>query len=489
MVQLQPYSTGRMPRRDFLKMFGVTAAGASIGSTGVLKAGEPPEVSRPAKPPAVIRGAFLYPPTAKLDKAGYYSWPGSSFDAEGRQEEYMRQLFGIERDLGISLNMDTTPLDEPDSVTRFIRDVRRTNPDGLLLIPFKKSHWEHVVRIVDETQIPTVAFATMGILLIPYVNELRDKPGVYIIVSQNNLEAVADGLNMFRTARRMRESLIMNLSGSREEEIRVPALGTRVRTIPLQRFYDAYRDMETSTAIREHANSYMWNAQKIVEPSEQDILEAAKASFVLQYMVESEGADALMMDCLPGLQRPHKHVPPCMGYMDLRDAGIPAGCQADLESTLTLMLFQELFDKPGFQNNPSVETEKNHYFCAHCTSASRMYGVNSEPEPYELMSHAEAGWGCVPRVLMEPGQEVTIGQYWTAGSNNGKPAMVVYTGELVGCPPIPPTGGCRTNAEVTINEVDDVCDMQNHGHLNLIYGNYAQELRRFCQLYDMEVVV
>lgn len=122
------------------------------------------------------------------------------------------------------------------------------------------------------------------------------------------------------------------------------------------------------------AEAYERNAKKIVQPTRSDIIEAAKSYFVLKKMIADEKADAAMMQCLPGLGKPHKHVPPCMGFMSLRDEGIPTGCQADLDATLTLMLIQQLFGKPGFQQNASVETEKNLYFGAHCTSPSKMNG-------------------------------------------------------------------------------------------------------------------
>jgi L-fucose isomerase-like protein len=190
------------------------------------------------------------------------------------------------------------------------------------------------------------------------------------------------------------------------------------------------------------------------------------------------------MECLAGLRHPHQHVPPCMGFMDLRDGGIPAGCESDLDATLTLMLLQNLFDRPGFQHNPTVDTEKNHYFCAHCTSATRMRGRDAAPEPYVLMSHAEAGWGCVPRVLFSPGQEVTIAKYLSVKSDAATPQMLVYSGRIVGCPSVPQAGGCRTNAETTINELEDVAELKGH-HLVMVYGNYAKTLRRFCQLYGI----
>jgi hypothetical protein len=152
------------------------------------------------------------------------------------------------------------------------------------------------------------------------------------------------------------------------------------------------------------------------------------------------------------------------------------------------MLLQYLCDRPGFQHNPTVDTEKNHYFCAHCTSATRMKGAGAPPEPYMLMSHAEAGWGCVPRVLFAPGQDVTITKYLSVKADTEKPQMLVYSGQIVGCPSVPQAGGCRTNAETTINELADVTELKGH-HLIMVYGNYARTLHRFCQMYNVEATV
>ena len=65
-----------------------------------------------------------------------------------------------------------------------------------------------------------------------------------------------------------------------------------------------------------------------------------------------------MMNCLPGLKHPHQHVPPCLGYMKLRDEGIPMGCESDLDATLTMMLEQQLFDRPAFNTVSFAEIAK-----------------------------------------------------------------------------------------------------------------------------------
>jgi len=483
MKQLQSAKTLEISRRNFLQAIGGTAAGISLSSKELLGAGASPESRTRQKGPAIVRGAFVYPPTESLRKVGYYSWPGSSFDAEGRQKQYMDRIKRIERKLGMRISMDKQPLDEAVSVTQFINEVKQSKPDGLLLIPFKKGHWGHVTRIIEEAGIPTVVLATLGILLVGHINQLHEKSGVYLINSLDNLDAVEEGMKMIQTAHWMKESRIVNIRGSETKETTVPHLGTQVWTVPHTKFYEEFKRTKITDAVKSLAQAYLRNAEKVVQPTKADILEAAKTYFVLKRIIETEKADAMMMDCLPGLSRPHKHPPPCMGFMSLRDEGIAAGCQADLNATLTLMLVQQLFDRPGFQQNASMETEKNHYFGAHCTCASKLSGTTGLSEPYILMSHAEAGWGCVPRVLWRVGQEVTMAQYLSGKT----PQMYIYSGQVVGCPDIPRTGGCRTNVEMTINEVDDVCDVKGM-HQIIFYGDYARELRIFCQLYGIKVV-
>jgi hypothetical protein len=429
-----------------------------------------------------VRGAFLYPPTETLRQAGYWSWPGATFNAEGREREYRATLGTIERELGIALRMDEAPLDGAESVARFIRSVAEEKPDGLLLIPFKKSHWTQVTTIVKETGLPTVILATLGILLVDHIRQLHRTPGVYLINSLDNLEAVACGLRMLRTGRRMRDSRILNIAGRAPREPAVPHLGTRIQTIPGERFIEEFNRVEATGDAKALAESYRAGAQAILQPSGADIQDAARTYFALKRVLAAEGANALMMDCLPGLSLPHRHPPPCMGFMSLRDEGIPAGCQSDLSATLTLMLVQELFGKPGFQQNASMETERNHYFGAHCTCPTRLGGPASDPEPYVLMSHAEAGWGCVPRVLWRPGQKVTMAQYVPGEA----PRMLLYGGTVVGCPDIARTGGCRTNLELAIDGVPDACEVKGM-HQVVFAGEHVRELRRFCQLFAIPV--
>ena len=495
-----------IPRRDFIATMGVSVAGASLSAGKLLGAGGLVRSPGADKKPVTIRGAFLYPPTKVLDQEGYYSWPGSDFDAEGRHKAYLPQVAEMEGRLGIRIVMDQEPLDAASDVDQFIAGIKATKPDGLLLFPFKKyPPWHHMIRIIEETQIPTVILATLGVFQNRHVRHL-DQPGVYIINSPDNLEAVENGLRMIKTGCFLREATILNLAGNSVEERTVPFLGTTVRNIPLQRFYDHFAQTGATEEVRALAEEFATHAAKIVQPTREDIVDAARTYFVLKTILEEEKGDALMMTCLAGLRQPRKHVPPCMGFMRFLDQGTAMGCESDLDGTLTMMLMQALFGKPGFLHNSGLDTERNHYWGAHCTAPSRMNGPGEPASPYELMSHAEAGFGTVPRVLFAEGQEVTLARdlSWppepisrptiealaarAATVPPQEPRLLLYSGKIVRCPPIPPAGGCRTNVEIAINELDRAIDLIGN-HMVMMYGNHVQQFRQFCQLHGIEVVV
>lgn len=477
-----------MNRREFMEV-GAAGAGAMLlggASPQKLKAdaGESGETGR-EKGTATVRGAFLYPPSEKLRKPGaWWSWPGKDFDAEGRQKKYMNRLKSIEQNLGMRISMDDKPLDTEASVAQFINDVKQSKPDGLLLVPFKGGHFRQIDRILNEVKVPTVIFSSLGVQHGTVKGYFRT--GIYMISSVDNLDAVEYGMRMIKTAQWMKEARIISVARSAPKEYEVPHIGTQVRVLPMKRFVDEVKRTEITAAVRELARAYMKNAKKIIEPAEAEIITAARVHFANKRILEAEKGDAIMIDCLRrGLYMP------CMSFMSLRDEGIVAGCEGDLDATLTLMLVQQLFDKPGFQGNPGNETEKNHYFHSHCTCASRLLGTSNPSEPYLLRDYAHTNDPtCVPQVLWREGEDVTMAHYLSAGNPHlpGKiPQMLLYSGKVVKSYDMPPVGGCRTNVEITINELENAMDVKAH-HNIIFYGNYARELRIFCQLYGIEVV-
>ena len=141
---------------------GAAAGAATLFAGGAVAAPTTRTAAAGKKTPAKVRGAFLYPPSQTLREAGYWSWPGSGFDAEGHHQQYLAKIRAMERDLGMEIAMAPKGLDDDASVDRFIEEVKQSQPDGLLLIPFKKGHWPKLLRIVEQTKLPTVVLRHPG---------------------------------------------------------------------------------------------------------------------------------------------------------------------------------------------------------------------------------------------------------------------------------------------------------------------------------------
>ncbi len=58
----------------------------------------------------------------------------------------------------------------------------------------------------------------------------------------------------------------------------------------------------------------------------------------------------------------------CLTFSKLNDLGFVGGCEGDIDSTLTMLLFGYAFHVPGFISDPVIDTAKNAIIHFHCTS-------------------------------------------------------------------------------------------------------------------------
>jgi len=224
-------------------------------------------------------------------------------------------------------------------------------------------------------------------------------------------------------------------------------------------------------------------ARKIVEPTQDDGLNAARSYIAAKQLLKNEGCNALTTDCLGMVSQKKVPTPPCMGASIFQDYGVSYGCEAAVGPAVSLMLTSYLFDKPGFMNDPVPETAKNVLIASHCVSGTRIYGLDRQKEhaPYILRSHSESNLGVSTQVLWPVGQPVTLVQFF-------KPdALYLDTGTVVGNVDTPPAGGCRTSVEIQMDDIEDCRDVQGF-HQVVFYGNHRRDVEAFCQMYGIHVV-
>ncbi len=265
-------------------------------------------------------------------------------------------------------------------------------------------------------------------------------------------------------------------------------LGADVVVVEQARF-DEMLQAADEAAVREEAKWWTENAKEIVEPNEEDILKAARVSIALQQLMDQEQAQGLAVGtCMGWLPRGF----PCLGFARLRDKGIPAACEGDMDSLLTMLLFQYAFDIPGFQGNATFDTSKNALWTAHCTAPLKMDGPEGPVAPFLLRGHSEVqGSGCVPEVQYRIGQVVTRAKLINLDT------MLLSTGKIIEVP-ARSVRACRTQIVTEVRDAVKMAynwssavpgeDMMTLLHRVVFYGDHTQSVYHLCHLMGLKVI-
>ncbi|MHC4398550.1 MAG: hypothetical protein ACYTG0_02610 [Planctomycetota bacterium] len=307
----------------------------------------------------------------------------------------------------------------------------------------------------------------------------------------DELERALRLLRVIPMMRRTRILLFPPARGTKEacspEEVK-KRLGADVVACEQQEFDEMLTAVD-GEAVRAEVEAWTKGAKEILEPTKEDIEKAARVSVVLDRLMEQEQADGLAVGtCMGWLPRGF----PCLGFARLRDRGVPAACEGDMDSLLTMLLFQYAVGRPGFQGNATFDTARNALWTAHCTAPLKMDGPNGKEAPYLLRGHSEVGGsGCVPEVQYRIGQVVTRTKLINLDT------ILASTGEIIDVPERA-VHGCRSQI---VTEVRDAAKMASDWssvletedamtllHRVVFYGDHMQSVRHLANLMGLNVV-
>ncbi|MBN1831934.1 MAG: twin-arginine translocation signal domain-containing protein [Deltaproteobacteria bacterium] len=172
-------------------------------------------------------------------------------------------------------------------------------------------------------------------------------------------------------------------------------------------------EMVNKSEARKEMERLKKEAVKIVEPTDEAILEACKMYVLLRSLIDREGLSAVSIDCLSFSFSQKPIVPlPCIAYTRLLDQGIAVPCEADVCMLLSSLIMQKISEKPSFFHNVSeVDTKKSVAILRHCVAPIRLLGADAEPLPFNLRDYHGFGRDIVPEVEFPVGVEVTMGGF------------------------------------------------------------------------------
>ncbi|GMW02093.1 MAG: hypothetical protein AMXMBFR84_32290 [Candidatus Hydrogenedentota bacterium] len=407
----------------------------------------------------------------------WLGWPGTAYDVAGERVRYLRATAEATRSVGGLISEYQEAIETSDAANAFARSIQSDRPDAVVVVLQHLDVWPWLEAIAD-TQIPTIVFAPIGTAFTGHVVKFSRRPGVHVI-SSLDVGAITQALRMIRAKRQFEMTRLLVVAGDERKEEVIPKLGVTVKRIPRASLHELFEKMPENDETYEVARAMRRGADRIVEPTRQDTVNAARSFQTAKRLLRNEEANAITSDCLGMVTTHAVPTPPCMAASLFQDAGVTYGCEGDVHGATSLMLASYLFDKPGFMNDPVPETVKNVLIAAHCTSGTRLKGFGEEPEPYTLRSHSESNLGVAVQVPWKEGTQVTLARF------SSPEELIVDTGTVVANVQTPPAGGCRTNFEIAMDNMEDIRDVRGF-HQVVFYGNHRRDLEAFCQMHGIK---
>ena len=322
-----------------------------------------------------------------------------------------------------------------------------------------------------------------GRFLGTYPRALREGKPVVGVSSTSDAD-LFEAVHAFETIRMLRASKILDVT-ERDLSAIVPAfkdtLGVTIQTVSADELNNAWKSAGAGEADQ-WARQWISNAEKVVEPSEAEIRKSAAMYVGMRGLLATHQAQAITVDCLRLFYGDKMFAYPCLGFFQLNNDGLVGACEADLDSTATMLLMTYLTGRPGYISDPVIDTSKNQIIYAHCVAATKVHGPGGKANPYHIRSHAEDHKGAAIRSLMPLGETVTTLKYLPA-----RKQVVMHLATTV--ENIDEERACRTKLAATVSNARKLMAEWEHGwHRVTVYGDFKTPVETVSSLLGFEVL-
>ena len=240
--------------------------------------------------------------------------------------------------------------------------------------------------------------------------------------------------------------------------------GIETIDIDLQRVIDGIKAVP-QTEAEKVAQSMVNRAKAVKEPSDADMMEAAKAYLAIRKICQEEHLDAMTIRCFDIVKA--CGTTSCLALALLNDEGIVAGCEGDMQTLLSMFLAKRLCGEVAFMANPSQLTDKSSML-AHCTIPLTMCNETV------IRTHFESGIGVAIQGLL-PLTDYTLFKW------GGPQLDSYYIIEAKAIETPYSNHFCRTQITLNVNLKPYLLQHSIGNHHVIIRGRHSDEIRRFMQ--------
>jgi hypothetical protein len=207
----------------------------------------------------------------------------------------------------------------------------------------------------------------------------------------------------------MKQSKLLTVGGQMQnlaKEIQ-ERLGIQVIGVDFRELEAAYEQTDRDQA-RQVATRWKSTARSVtLEDADSTLEKSARQYLAQQAILQKHQAEAITINCLGGFYGGHLTAYPCLGFVELLNAGLVGACEADLLSSCTMIAMKHLVGRPGYISDPVLDTSKRQIVYAHCVASTKVFGPAGPANPFELLTHSEDRRGASVRSFLPLGYLTT----------------------------------------------------------------------------------
>jgi hypothetical protein len=425
------------------------------------------------------------------------AWPKPDFDAKAEVAKFQKLLDGARQALGDVefVGGQLIPNNEAAAVALL---PKLAGADALLIVHLAFGSGGPFLKLIDSG-LPTVIFSQ------PfsghdwmYVPQWQKAGKKVVLLASSDYADLQRAAALLRVPARMRQTKIIYVGGphgtpAARSAVKVKAkFGAELISVSVPDVIAAHDAVSPKAAEAEAEEYWLKPAKKIVEPSREEIIKSARMFLAMKNLMIDRNARAITIHCLGGIPI-DKLGYPCLGFSKLNDLGLVGACEADMDSTLTMLMFGYAFVKPGFITDPLFDLAKNAVVHAHCLSATKMDGPTGQRAPFVIRTHRDDSRGASLAVELRIGQDITCAKLCNLD------AMLLSAQKISEIPSFDDRG-CRTQIVARVSDarkmlsnwgsgVLDKTDMMTMLHRVVFYGNHVENVEHLAQLMGLKVVM
>ena len=244
--------------------------------------------------------------------------------------------------------------------------------------------------------------------------------------------------------------------------------GVEMVDVPLDEVVKGYEAI-TGDQVQAITDEFISKAVGMKEPSRDEVVKAMRLYRSVKAIVERYRLDAFTLNCFDLI--PTTRTTGCVALALLNQKGIPAGCEGDEQTLLTMLAVQAATGEMTFMANPSkiLDNAAHEMVFAHCTIAPAM------TDRYIVRDHYESLSGVAIEGIFDP-MDMTV----VKCGGKGMERFFISKAQLLECTTNP--NMCRTQLHLRLDEpLDYFLERSIGNHHVIVRGNHVEKLSQVFQ--------